>query len=99
MNEREAWLDGRRPAPPIELGRAVSAALGSSDRRGPIAAALAEAGRARLAVALARPGRVRESAFELLAADALITYACEAVLASDDPERWLLSIVEATVAP
>jgi hypothetical protein len=38
-----------------------------------------------LDAARARPGRVRQSAFDVLTADALITYACEAALASEDP--------------
>ncbi len=51
--------------------------------------------RAHLDQARARPGRVRESAFDLLTADALVTYAAEAALESDDPEsalRGLLAI-------
>jgi hypothetical protein len=99
VNEREAWLDRRVPAPPVELRRAVLAALESDDDGEPLGPSLAKAGRARLAAALARPGRVRASAFEMLAADALITYACEAALSSDDPEGSLLAIVEAAVAP
>lgn len=49
---------------------------------------------ARLDRARARPGRVRESAFELLVADALITYACEAALESEDPTTALGSLFE-----
>jgi hypothetical protein len=44
---------------------------------------------------MAHPGRVRENAFHLLAADALLTYACEAALESDDPEAALLRSLEA----
>jgi hypothetical protein len=36
-----------------------------------------------------RPGRVRESAFALLVADGLLTYACEAALESEDAEEAL----------
>jgi hypothetical protein len=39
---------------------------------------------------------VRESAFRLLEADALVTYACEAALEADDPEsalRRILSVI------
>jgi len=49
-----------------------------------------------LDAARARPGRVRESAFRLLEADALLTYACEAALESGDPEaalRRILSVI------
>jgi len=38
------------------------------------------------------PGRVRESAFHLLAADALLTYACEAALECDDVEGALSAV-------
>ncbi|MDX1493493.1 MAG: hypothetical protein R3253_05520 [Longimicrobiales bacterium] len=47
-----------------------------------------------LAAAVARPGRVRESAFELLVADALVTYACEAALETERPVEALERIVE-----
>lgn len=43
--------------------------------------------------ARANPGRVRESAFDLLAADALLTYACEAALEADDVESALHGIL------
>jgi hypothetical protein len=51
---------------------------------GPEGELTAAAGRA-LEAARRHPGRVRDSAFHLLAADALLTYACEAGLESDDP--------------
>jgi hypothetical protein len=50
-------------------------------------------GRDRLEAALARPGRVRESAFRLLEADALLTYACEAALEAEDPAGALRRIL------
>jgi hypothetical protein len=42
-----------------------------------------------LASALSKPGRVREAAFDLLTADALLTYACEAALEGEDPAAAL----------
>jgi hypothetical protein len=36
---------------------------------------------------------VRESAFDLLTADALLTYACEAALEAEDPESTLQVLV------
>jgi hypothetical protein len=39
-------------------------------------------------------GRVRESALELLTADALLTYACEAALERPDPGAALARILE-----
>jgi hypothetical protein len=92
MSERSAWLAARRPAPPSDLAARMDLA--------PIAGALQDGlaadGRARLELALARLGRVRESAFRLLEADALITYACEAALELDDPEAALRRILVAT---
>jgi hypothetical protein len=41
----------------------------------------------------ANPGRVRQSAFHLLAADALVTYACEAALDEADPSAALRTIL------
>lgn len=95
MDVRE-WLDRQRPAPPPELAEAIVRALDGRDPTDP--SVLPEAARELLRSARARPGRVRDSAFALLTADALITYACSAVLEDGDPEaRWieLLSIGEA----
>ena len=100
MADGRAWLDGRRPEPPEDLRRRVEEALASaraasgerSDETD--ARVLIEAGRERLERAMARPGRVRESAFELLVADALVTYACEAALESDDAVEALGRLME-----
>jgi len=87
-----SWLAKRRPVPPAELASAFALAdEGDSPER-----VLTEAGLRRLAEARGQPGRVRESAFRLLEADALLTYACEAALEGDDPEaglRWILSLI------
>ena len=42
-------------------------------------------------------GKVRESAFSLLEADALITYACETALEADDPGGALRKVLAAVV--
>lgn len=52
-----------------------------------------EAARSALASAVSQPGRVRETAFELLVADALVTYACEAALETEAPEEALATIL------
>jgi hypothetical protein len=59
---------------------------------------LVQAARARLEMACASPGRVRESAFRLLEADALFTYACEAALDLEDSDDALRRILAATKA-
>jgi len=82
VSELHAWVACRGPSPPSDLDTALRGDLEGGDT---LSEALACAGRARLEAALSRPGIVRESAFELLAADALVTYACEAALESPDP--------------
>jgi hypothetical protein len=94
------WIESREPPAVMSVEPWVGRALGVS---GPEAlpaalpAALAADARAALDRALERPGRVRESAFHLLAADALVTYACEAALDTEDPEGCLRSILAAIV--
>jgi len=72
----EDWLAERSPSVPgpflpllLETGR-----MASCD-----SLTLGRAGGDALVRALARPGRNREAAFALLTADALLTYACEAL--------------------
>ena len=62
-------------------------------------AALLRGGLAELDASRAAPGRVRGSAFHLLAADALLTYACEAALAAGDPRVALVEILQQAAAP
>jgi hypothetical protein len=83
------WLASRRPAPPADLAARLTLAEPGVSRH----EALAAAGRARLASARARLGRVRDSAFVLLEADALVTYACEAALETQDPEAALRHVL------
>ena len=100
MSELERWLAARRPGPPDALAESLRDGLGAvSEVAGARVEALSEAGRARLEKTRARPGRVRESAFHLLAADALITYACEAALESDDPQASLMRILDVGAGP
>jgi len=94
MTDLEDWLDARRPRPPSDLRRRVVECVtrvgGEEDR----VRQLLEAASERLTTARDRPGRVRSSAFELLVADALVTYACEAALETARPEEALRRIVE-----
>jgi len=89
VSDLESWLEERRPAPPPALAGALRPIAPPGSR----ADALTEAGMARLAEARARPGRVRESAFRLLEADALLTYACEAALEAEDQDAALRRIL------
>jgi hypothetical protein len=80
-----AWLDARRPVPPAALRARIDAALGPALEHEPadVVEECLAAGE-RLVEALLRDNATsRESALDLLAADALVTYAFEA--ASDQP--------------
>ncbi len=87
MNDLRAWLAGREPRPPEALLLPIPEGSGGRTAR------LVEAGVDALERALAGRSE-RRGAFELLAADALVTYACESASAEDDPQAELLSIVE-----
>jgi len=86
-----AWMAARRPLPPADLASSLRVVHAG----GPPGASLTSAGLSRLEEARARPGRLRESAFRLLEADALLTYACEAALEADDPDAALRRILVA----
>lgn len=103
MSGPSGWLGTRRPEPPADLRARVldhvteveSESVGPPGTAGgSVMERLLKAGRDRLDRARVRPGRVRESAFELLVADALVTYACEAALESEDPVTALEAVVE-----
>jgi hypothetical protein len=79
------WLDARRPVPPPALRARIDLALGDSlesDERDACEACL-RAGERVVESLLRDNATTRESAIDLLAADALVTYAFEA--ASDRP--------------
>lgn len=90
MTAAPAWLDSRRPAPPGDLRDRLHA---GADARRP--ESLLDEGVEALGKARAATGRVRESAFHLLLADALLTYACEAALESQDPAGGLDRVLDA----
>jgi hypothetical protein len=96
MSNLSAWLAGRHPTPPADLVEALAFGGEVDSSVDALVAALSAEGGARLAAARARLGRVRESAFRLLEADALITYACEAALEREDPEAALRQVLSAT---
>ena len=80
------WLDGRVPPPPSELRERVFAALGD-DLRAPDTEAHERcllAGERLLGALLADGAATRAAALDLLAADALVTYAFEA--AAEQPD-------------
>lgn len=78
MTDLARWLDERTPAMPPELRRAVDIALDQAPAAvdGPVEDRLAAAGLA--ALSRVAGASQRSTATELLAADTLLTYACEA---------------------
>lgn len=93
MTDVSRWLGTREPRPPGDLAEACAAVDRAAPAPENMAFVLREAAAERLSSALARPGRVRESAFDLLVADALVTYACEAALEDADVEAALGRLV------
>jgi len=85
------WLTSRRPSPPANLAQrlesALSEFLSAPDVAPSDAFAVAAAGiLRRLMRAESKPSSRREEAIDLLAADALVTYAIEA--AADECESF-----------
>jgi hypothetical protein len=75
------WLSGREPPPSAilreRIEEAVRLALATAAADTPLPKLLATAGLERLRLSLSH-AEERDAAFDLLAADALLTYACEA---------------------
>ena len=84
-----AWLSCRSPRSVFDLGPWLEVEPGSEVTP----ASLTHLGRQALERALSAPGRVRASALHLLAADALVTYACEAALEAEEPAQELERIL------
>ena len=81
MDSPTDWLASRTPPAPDELTAGFAMAEAGTESTGravEMHRLLVEAGLVQLSEAVARSGRDREAAHRLLAADALITYACEA---------------------
>jgi hypothetical protein len=76
-----AWLSSRRPPAPESLASHLAALV--SEPRATIPETLAAAGAELMSRVAAAPAGGRELALDLLAADALITYAFEAQAESD----------------
>ena len=109
MSSIGSWVAMREPRAPAPLSRALSTLLEGSRRtsedQGPdehergLTEELAARARERLERALARPGHERDSAYRLLEADALLTYACEAAVDEVDRESSLRRILTVASRP
>ena len=82
MIQAAEWLASREPAPPSALSKRLGALVG--DANVPDLGALAELFVAEAAALVEKLGDDRSAASDLLAADALITYAMEAAAADHD---------------
>jgi len=80
------WLSARSPAPPEPLAMRLRAALGPrlADRSSTAHDALLSTAESLLAELLALDGAGRDRALDLLAVDALVTYAFEAAAEDSD---------------
>ena len=85
----EVWLRDRKPRIPDQF---LPHLLGSGDESN-AAAGLVELGTEALGRALERPAGNHEAAFQLLAADAFLTYACEAVVQTGDVRTGLEEVL------
>ncbi len=96
MHSPTAWLAARTPPAPDELKAWLKIPDDGADRDGGVASVpgrLVAGGLAHLDEAVARPGRDREAAYQLLAADALITYGCEAASEATDMRGVLREVL------
>lgn len=82
-----SWLASRQPVPPEALIQRLTAVLGAraDEEVADLPEAMLSAGEALLSKLLCEGRTDRQTALDLLAADAFVTYAFEA--ASDDPSR------------
>ena len=90
------WLATRTPPAPDELKAWLKIPDDGADPDGRVASVpgcLVAGGLAHLDEAVARPGRDREAAYQLLAADALITYGCEAASEAADVRGVLREVL------
>lgn len=81
---------------PTPLSDRIQAALGGGET-GQYSARLSAAGCATLSITSAGSRRSMEAALDLLAADALITFACEAAADERDPRAALQTILSDVV--
>ena len=90
MSGLREWLETRTPPAPEAFRDWLDRNGSSNDFVG----ILCEAVRESIREVAARPGRNREAAFHLLAADAFATYACEAATEGAEFDGELLRILE-----
>jgi len=90
------WLATRTPPAPDELKAWLKIPDDGTDPDGGVTSvpgSLLKAALVHLEDAVVRPGRDREAAYQLLAADALITYGCEAASEATDVRSALREVL------
>ena len=90
------WIATRTPPAPDELKAWFKIPGDNSDPDGGVASvpgSLLRAGLLHLEDAVGRPGRDREAAYQMLAADALVTYGCEAASEAVDVRGVLREVL------
>lgn len=99
MTDLLRWLESRRPAAPPSLRVAMREVVERADPGpGSLHDRLAIAGLDAVRRVVAEPS-TRDHALELLAADALITYACEAALEAEDGAGDTIDILTRKLDP
>ncbi len=96
MDSPTDWVATRTPPAPDELKAWLKIPDEGTDPAGGVGAVtgcLVSAGLLHLEKAVARPGPDREGAYQLLAADALITYGCEAASEAGDVRDALREVL------
>tara|TARA_Y100000590_G_C15569794_1_gene958090 strand:+ start:731 stop:1051 length:321 start_codon:yes stop_codon:yes gene_type:complete len=91
MDELRVWLAERKPQAPEELHQFFHLEFPQNTSVGE---SLQESVLHHLKETLKRLGRDREGALHLLAADALLTYACEVASSEEDTEDVLVRLIE-----
>lgn len=86
MSETDRWLAGRASGVPEPL----AGELDREEEADSVPASLLERGLASLSRARTGPPRDRDAAYRLLAADAYVTYACEAAAECEDEPGEIL---------
>ncbi len=87
----KSWIAERQPPVPGNFGQWMEPEMGDAPAG---ADALAGEALRALARALDPLDRPRGGAFDLLAADGFLTWACEAAIQSEDPDAALARLIE-----
>ncbi|MDX1566898.1 MAG: hypothetical protein R3223_03795 [Longimicrobiales bacterium] len=97
----DRWLAKRMERVPEEFRSWLDPEVDEGDDdpgSSPVARDLEDRGLASLQEAVGAPGRNRDSAFHLLAADAYLTWSAEAVVEGSNPESELRDLVRRVAA-